>query len=172
MKPKKIFILGTVGSGKSTLAKELSKKLKIKHYDLDDVFWTKKFNQKRTEKERDKLLLKICKKKSWIIEGVYTDWIEKGIKKSDLVVLLKIPFRVLLYRITKRTLKREKSKLKGKERYNENFKDYLNLLRAAKRYPKKSYLQHKELVDKHKVNFIVIQKNKEIKNFIKEIEIK
>jgi len=170
MKPKKIFILGTVGSGKSTLAKELSKKLNIKHYDLDDVFWTKKFNQKRTEKERDKLLLKICKNKSWIIEGVYTDWIEKGIKKSDLVILLKIPIITLMYRITKRTLKREKSRLKGKEKYNENFKDYVNLLKAAKRYPKKSYLKHKELVDKHKVNFIILKNNKDIKKFIKEVE--
>jgi adenylate kinase family enzyme len=170
---KRIFVLGTVGSGKSTLAKKLSEILEIKSYDLDDIFWSNKFNKKRNEKLRDKKFLQIINKKSWIIEGVYGDWIESGIKKSDLVIILKIPFIKLGYRITKRTLLREKSKLKGNNVYKDNIKDYFNLLKAAKNYYKKShkrgYFKHKELIDKHKINFIELKSTKEINKFLLEL---
>jgi adenylate kinase family enzyme len=168
--PKKIFILGTIGSGKSTLAKQVSEKLKIKHYDLDDVFWTRKFNEKRREKDRDKKFRKLCDKRKWIIEGVYSTWIEYGIKKAEMVLLLKIPKRSLWWRITKRTLKKEKSKRFGEKRYKENFKDYLGLLKAANKYYKKKftrgYYRHKELIDKHKVEFIILKNNKQVNEFI------
>ena len=35
----KIYIIGPVGSGKTTLSKHLSKKYKIKRYELDKVVW-------------------------------------------------------------------------------------------------------------------------------------
>lgn len=174
MRPKRIFILGTVGSGKSTLARKLSEKLKIKHYDLDDIFWTSKFNKKRSGKERARRLSNLIKKDRWIVEGVYADWIEKGIKRSNLVILLKVPFNVLFYRITKRTINKEKSKLKGEARYKENFKDYLGLVKAAFRYnidinPKHGYSKHKELVGKHKVSFVVIRNNRELNKLLRDI---
>ena len=37
--PKKIHIIGSVASGKTTLAKELSRKLAIPYYELDNVVW-------------------------------------------------------------------------------------------------------------------------------------
>ncbi len=173
MKPKRIFIIGTIGSGKSTLAKKLSSILKIKHYDLDDVFWTNKFNKKRSEKARDTKFKNLCNKKEWIIEGVYSTWIEYGIKKADLVVLLKIPKTSLFWRITKRSLKREKQKQLGKKRYNQNFKDYIGLLKAMNRYYNKNfdrgYYKHKELIDKNKVKFVILKTNKDIDNFFEDI---
>jgi adenylate kinase family enzyme len=160
---KKIFILGTVGSGKSTLANQLSEKLRINHYDLDDVFWENKFNKKRSEQEREKEFNKIINKDSWIIEGVYTAWIEEGIKKSDLVILLKVPLSTLASRITKRSIKNK----------GESFKGYAGMLKAARNYYKKThkrgYFKHKELVGKHNINFIMLRKGKEIKEFIEEI---
>jgi len=61
MGPQKIFVLGTIGSGKSTFSKKLSLILKIKHYDLDDIFWTNKFNKKRSEGARDGAVLNLYK---------------------------------------------------------------------------------------------------------------
>jgi len=174
MVTKKIFILGTVGSGKSTLAKRISNKLKIPTHDLDHIFFAKTFNKKRNEKSRDKKFKELCKKKEWIIEGVYSTWIEYGIKKADLVILLKIPKKVLFWRITKRTLKREKSKKLGKERYQENFKDYLKLLRATKNYYNKKftrgYYKHKELINTNKIKFVALKNNKQINEFLKKLK--
>ncbi|WP_440338356.1 shikimate kinase [Lysinibacillus sphaericus] len=39
--PSKIHIIGSVGSGKTTLAKELSAKLNIPYYELDNVVLVK-----------------------------------------------------------------------------------------------------------------------------------
>jgi len=173
MKPNRIYILGTIGSGKSFLAIRLSKILNIPHYDLDDIFFAKKFNIRREEKERDRLFKKLCNKKKWIIEGVFSLWIEEGIKKSDLVVFVNPKTLVLLYRTIKRYIKREKSKIKGKERYQENLKDLFGLVRAIIRYKRKNfgrgYYKHKELIDKHKVDVIYLKNNKEVKKFLKDI---
>lgn len=164
-KIKKIFILGTVGSGKSTLAKKISRLTRVKHYDLDDIYWTDKINIRREKKERRKLLERIFRKNEWIVEGVYVDDIDKGIKKSDIVILLNPSLITLIWRISKRMIKREKSKEIGTKRYNENLKSFFELLKTAWNYKKKSnqkgFYAHKKIISKEKVRYIIIHK----KNF-------
>jgi len=115
----------------------------------------------------------LCKKKKWIIEGVYSDWIDYGINEADLVVLLKIPKTSLFWRVTKRTLKRERQKQLGQERFEQNFKDFVGLLKAINKYYKKNYdrgyYKHKELIDKNKVKFAILKTNEDINNFFKGI---
>ncbi|MNR10461.1 topology modulation protein [compost metagenome] len=69
--PRKIHIIGSVGSGKTTFARNLSHKLNIPHYELDNVVWKRAYPRdiKRTEEERDGLLRTIINSSSWIIEG-------------------------------------------------------------------------------------------------------
>lgn len=172
--PNRIYIIGTVGSGKTSLANKLSNILKIKHYDLDNIFWKKQYNIKRDNQEREKLFNDLCNKKKWIIEGVYSSWIEEGIKKSDLIILLDIPLHTLFWRVTKRTITREKSKKFGKDKYKESLSGYLGLLKAIIRYKNKKHLtgyyKHKELIDKHKVNFVVLKNKKEVEEFLAKME--
>jgi adenylate kinase family enzyme len=172
MKQNRIYILGTIGSGKSFLANRLSKILNIPCYDLDDIFWLNKFNKKRNKMERNQLFQKLCNKKEWIIEGVYSTWVEEGIKKSDLVIFLDINTLTLLYRTIKRYIKREKSKKKGKDRYQENLKDLLGLIKAIIKYKRKNYdrgyYKHKELIGKHKVDVAYLKNKKELNRFLKD----
>ena len=54
--PKKIHIIGSVGSGKTTLARQMSKKLNIPYYELDNVVWKRQKGHKdirRSEQERE-----------------------------------------------------------------------------------------------------------------------
>ncbi len=129
--------------------------------------------KKRNYKSRDKKFRELCDENKWVIEGAYATWVEYGIKKTDLVVLLKIPKKNLLWRITKRSIKREKEEKIGKEKYHQNFRDYLQLIKATLRYyvrkDGRGYLKHKELIEKNKVDFIILKTNKEINNFLKEI---
>lgn len=171
---ERIYIVGTVASGKSFLAKKLSSILKIKHYDLDDIFWGSKFDEKREEKERDRLFKNLCRKKKWIIEGAYSTWIDYGIKKSDMVILLDTRIHVVLWRVIMRTIKREKSRQKGSSRYQENWGDLIGLIKAVLKYKKKGgydrgYYKHKEVIEKHKVNFIHIKNKKQMNKFLKDI---
>jgi len=166
----RIYILGTVGSGKSSLAKRLSKLLGASHYDLDNLVWTKTLRKKFSEKTRDKKFNNLIKKRKWVIEGAYSrKWIEKGIKKSNLIILLKPSFKKLLFRITKRFLRR-----KSCGRNWESWKDYVGLLNAGKDYNKKGadtgYYRHKKMIDKHNVNFVVIKNNRQLKEFLNNLK--
>jgi adenylate kinase family enzyme len=169
MKIKRIYILGASGSGKSFLSKKISKALRILVYDLDDLFWKhgseRKYDIKRDEKERNKLLEKITKKDKWIIEGCYSSWIEDSIRKSDLVIWLDPPFHTLAYRLILRFLKRKILISK------DGLKDLGLLLKYAKNYHVKNqpagYYKHKELIEKNNLNFIYIKNKKELKKLLK-----
>ena len=165
-----------MGSGKTTLANKLSKKLNINHYELDDIYWKRKYDLKRTNLECEKRLEKISKKKKWIIEGVYSKWIEPGIKESDMVVWLDPPFFKLVYRIIFRKLKRRKRKgfvdkwddvfLMIKNNYG-----YVNAKHdnAEDNWGSKTRTQQRELIHKHKIKHVFLKNNKEIKDFLKAI---
>jgi len=168
MKPTKIYILGTSGSGKSTLANQISKILKIKTYDLDNIFWYKKYTKKRNiEKRKEKLKQLLKGKKKWILEGIYTDWSENAIKKADLIIWINTPRHVISWRIFKRHLKRRKEG-------NETLKDCLNLIKYAIGYKKNTksagYESHKKIIKNHKKEVIVLKNKKGIKKLISNLK--
>ncbi|MBS3172528.1 AAA family ATPase [Candidatus Woesearchaeota archaeon] len=162
MKINKVYVLGAPGSGKTFLAKKLCRILNIEYFDLDDIFWEKKYSVKRDEDERDRLLQKIVKKKQWIVEGVYTSWTGEVVKDSDLVIWLDSPTHVLMWRIFSRYLKK-----KDKESLNST----LTLLNYVRNYRKKGqdsgYFKHRKLIEKHDVNFVYIKNKEEVNNFLK-----
>jgi adenylate kinase family enzyme len=103
--PLKIHIIGSVGSGKTTLARKLSNKLRIPHYELDNVVWkrNKPRDIKRTDEERDQLLSTIIHSKTWIIEGAhYNEWIFQSFNNADLIIFLDTDNSKRKYRIIRR----------------------------------------------------------------------
>lgn len=166
---KKIRIIGTCGSGKSYLAKELSKKLKIPHYDLDDIFWKKKYTKRREEKEMKKMVNKTMKKNKWIIEGIqyYNHNIEKTFKKADLILWLKTKTTTSCYRIIRRYITRKNEK-------QENAKNTLKLLKSPILYnlniKSKSKKTHREISNKYKKKLIILKNKKQINEFLKSIK--
>jgi adenylate kinase family enzyme len=163
---KRVHIIGTSGSGKSFLAKKLSNLLKIKVYDLDDLFWKRKYNIERDEKERIKLLKNITKKNKWIIEGVYSSWVEDSIKRSNLIIWLDPPAHILSYRLILRFFRRKEFK------ELEGWKGLRLMLKYAINYHKKKqaagYYLHKGLIEKHKASFVYIKSKKELNKFLED----
>ena len=104
---KRILILGSSGSGKTYFGKILSKKLKIKQYDLDDIHYKRKFDISRTKEEKKKVLDKISKRPSWIITGVRFSWIDCAIKRADKIIILQRNVFIESYRVIKRFIKRK-----------------------------------------------------------------
>jgi len=136
-KLKKIHILGGSGAGKTYLSKKLSKELNIKKYDLDNIVWSKKskyydIQVPITEKHNE--LNKILQNNSWIIDGVYYDWVFESFKKADLIILLKPSVFLRDFRVIKRFVLKKLGLYKtGKK---ERLKDLISLLKWNHYYEK------------------------------------
>ena len=164
---ERIYIIGNSGSGKSYLANKLSEKLNIPHFDLDDVFWKKKYSIQRTEDEKKLLLSKIIKdNETWVIEGLFVSFTDEAIKNATEIIWLDININILTWRI----IKREFIKIiKGKN----NFKNVFELIKFVRRYNDEEngyYFKIKKLLEKHEVKFILIKNKKDFKNYLKKLE--
>ncbi|UPW81427.1 AAA family ATPase [Lysinibacillus sp. Ag94] len=101
----KIHIIGSVASGKTTLAKELSTKLNIPYYELDNVVWIRQNSGdiRRTDQQKVDYLHNIILTNAWIIEGVHNeDWVAQSFLNADLIIFLDTNYFIRIYRIIKR----------------------------------------------------------------------
>jgi adenylate kinase family enzyme len=169
MNPKKIHIIGGCGSGKSYISKKLSKKLNIPYFDLDDVFWDNKqrtMGIERNPAKRNKKLLNIINKKKWIIEGIFISFTKPSFKKADLIVVLKPSTFTLIFRITKRFIKRKLGIEHSKKK--ETLKEFTKLLKFTKIYYKTKFKETLEILKPYQNKTIIITKS----NFTKKDIIK
>ena len=158
----RIYILGTVGSGKSFLGNRISKGLGIKHYDLDDIYWERKYSKRRNKKKRMEKLKRIIKKDLWVIGGGYGSWVSEAIKKSDVVIILDCTLTILVWRVFKKLIK------------NGRIGDFSKLVRYTKKYKKSrgssyGFKYHMKLIRKNNPNYILIKNNKQLNEFLKEL---
>lgn len=161
MRPSKIYIIGCLGSGKSFLGKKLSEKSGVEHFNLDDVVYLDKNFNKREEKERDIILEKIIKKKSFIMEGVYTkDWILPAIEESSLIIYLDITPLTRLYRFIKRNIKQGTLRQKG------FFGRSLLVLGFKYKETDRTKTKYERLLKPYQDKMTIIKSEKEVNYFI------
>ncbi|WP_400241518.1 DNA topology modulation protein FlaR [Niallia sp. JL1B1071] len=133
--PTKIHIIGSVGSGKTTLAKELSIKLQLPYYELDNVVWLRKDNGdiRRSEKEREKFLYAIVQTDKWIIEGVHSeDWVSSSYLEADIIIFLDTNYFIRTLRIIKRFIKQKVGLEKA--HYQPTFKIFFKMFQWNKHF--------------------------------------
>ncbi len=120
----KIHIIGGPGSGKSYAAKKLLSLLKIPCFDLDDLMWDRKANRygvKTPKSIRDRRFKKILKRNSWIIEGVYYQWVSDSFPQADIIIILNPSKYLRDWRIIKRFILRKIGLIKSKKEPIGNF---------------------------------------------------
>lgn len=159
---KRILIIGDSCRGKSTMADLLSKNLNIKHQDLDDFFYIKKFTIRRKKTEQLELVKTFLKENNeWIIEGTTRDMMSLCLKDADIIIHLW--FKSVLEQlicITKRSFQRK-----------EDFRPYLDLCYTTilKRYKlgkkNKGKLSVKELIAEYSYKVIDLNSWKDIEKF-------
>ena len=168
---KKIFIIGMSGSGKSTLAKQISNILKIPVFELDDIFWIKKYTKQKSD---DNCLIELKKhlkeNDSWIVEGVY-DWAKIAADKADLVISLNYGINTATYRIIKRWFF-------NKRKNNETIKELYGLIKYQRAYKKvrpnkiySTYEKHKSVISGNEHKLIEIKTKKDLKKLIEKLKI-
>ncbi len=167
MKLEKVFILGSAGSGKTNLAYKLSKKLKIKIFELDNIVFDLKKYIRLEESVRDKQLKTILKRKRWIIEGAYSKpWAYPIMKKADYILILDVKPIIAKKRIFLRYLKNKIVKSRRPER----LKDLIELFGFIDKSDLKIIVKKIKRINRNYKNKIVILRKKQINNFIKDLK--
>jgi adenylate kinase family enzyme len=168
MKYKKILIWGGCGHGKSTLAKEISKRINIPQYDLDNLTFNKEHTQKVTDFIRDKRLKELLKNEKWVIEGAYVgEWMHQAIKDCDLILILNISPLIAQKRVLVRFIKRKLGIEKGN---GGPLRDLLRILGYARNYCKDHLVKQKELIKKFKKKAMIIKNKTQINEVLKNLK--
>ncbi|MFJ5758680.1 DNA topology modulation protein FlaR [Neobacillus sp. NPDC093182] len=166
--PRKIHIIGSVGSGKTTLAKELSVKLQIPYYELDNVVWKrhKSGDIRRTEDDREVFLNTIIHSEGWIVEGVHNeDWVKNSFQNAELIIFLDTNYAIRTYRIIKRFVLQKLGV--EKSNYNPTLKIFLKMFKWNRYFEEvgKPNFFNKFAVYHDKI--LIVTKNDDIKNHFK-----
>lgn len=100
---QRILILGTPGAGKSTLTTQLAKHMHLPAVRLDQLFWVDDQHTITTDELLEKLQ-PILATDEWIIDGNYASTLSQRLPRTQLVILLKVPRLVAIWRVIKRYL--------------------------------------------------------------------
>lgn len=113
-RPSRVLVSGTSGSGKSTLARQIARLLDLRYTELDSLFhgpgWTP---QPDFEKQVDVF----TSGPRWACEFQYDAVRPMLLDRADLMVWLDYPHRVVMRRVTTRTVVR---RLRREELWNGN----------------------------------------------------
>lgn len=126
----KLLILGASGTGCTTLGDNLSKRLKIPHFDGDDYYWIKTdppYTTKRELPQKQELLKKdVSNHESWVFSGSPESWAPFVLPMLTATVFLYSPWPIRKARITKREIDRFGDRvLPGGDMYEKHM-EFLN----------------------------------------------
>lgn len=101
---EKIVIIGCCGGGKTTLAYQLSKKLSIEVYDLDDHFWHAGWVVTPDDRWQE-IQHELVGRDRWIISGTYRSTLDIRIAAADTIIFLDLPLWLCFWRVVKRKVR-------------------------------------------------------------------
>ena len=100
------MVVGNSGSGKTTLARALATHMSCDHVELDSLFHRPGWTQATTEEFRSALAPRI-KADHWVVCGNYMSKVaDMTWPRADTMVVFDFPRRVVMWRVTKRTIRR------------------------------------------------------------------
>ena len=102
---RRISVVGTIGSGKTTFAHKTSKLLQVPHIELDALHWEPNWTEAPNDLFRERVKQSL-EGDSWVVDGNYHQVRDIVWGHADTVVWLDYPFRTIITRLTRRTLRR------------------------------------------------------------------
>ena len=112
----RISVVGTSGSGKTTVASEIARRLNIRHVELDALHWKPGWTEASLDEFR-RQVDETTSEESWVVDGNYSKVRDIVWGKAETVVWLDLSFRVVFWRILRRTISRI---LTGEELWSGN----------------------------------------------------
>jgi len=102
---RRISVVGTIGSGKTTFARKTSQLLSVPHVELDALHWEPNWVEASNNLFRERIKQSLLGN-SWVADGNYHQVRDIVWSKADTVVWLDYPFRTIIARLARRTLRR------------------------------------------------------------------
>ncbi len=166
-KLKKIHIIGPAGSGKTYTSIKLSRILKIKASELDNFFWDNTdntYSRRSSSEVRNVSLKKVLKNDSWIIEGVYYDWVIESFQKADLIILLEPSFMLCTFRMVIRFIMERVGVIRHNKK--ETFSGFIKTIIRNKQYYELFLPEIISILHKYNNRFVTFTKGDDAVKYI------
>lgn len=162
---KRVIVVGTSGSGKTTVAGQIAVTLGIHHIELDSIHWQPNWTELPDEEFIDKVKKEIDRE-SWVADGNYKPVRDLLWRNADTLVWLDLPFRVVFWRVLRRTIKRvwtrERLWNDNIERLSALFGNYAMPLWVIKTYRRRKR-EYSELTAHPEYNHLQVHQLKTVK---------
>ena len=104
---RRVVVYGTTGSGKTTVAARIAECIGVPHIELDAIFWLPDWTQKPPEEYKAEVSALLEEyHDGWVCDGNYSALREPTLPQADAIIWLRLPFRVIYWRLLKRTFRR------------------------------------------------------------------
>jgi len=102
---RRIIVWGPTGSGKTTVAAHIAGCLGIYHIELDAIAWLPAWVMKPFDEYRADILEVLNEhNEGWVCDGNYSEVRAITLPQADTVIWLRLPYRVVFWRVLKRTV--------------------------------------------------------------------
>ncbi len=173
---RRIIVNGPTCSGKTTLAANIAQKINIPHIEIDAIYWKPDWEETPVEELRAVIMAAIEKNPGgWVIDGNYSRTRDLTLPLADTVIWLQFPFKVVFWRLLKRTIARciDKKPLWGTnyETWRQAFFSRDSLLLYLITHWKK-YRRIGQIIDSipHNASVIRLRSSREVAEFLAGIE--
>jgi adenylate kinase family enzyme len=104
--PQRIAVIGPTAAGKTTLARALAARLDFPHVELDAIYHQPGWTPLPTNEFRAQVA-EVVSQSRWVIDGNYQSELQDLVlARADTVVWLRMPRRLVMRQVLRRTTKR------------------------------------------------------------------
>lgn len=171
---KRVVVIGTGCSGKTTLAYQLSQLMRVKHIELDAMYWLPNWIP-RTDDDFRMLVEEAVAADQWVLDGNYGKTGDIVWSRATALIWLRYPFHVLFSRALLRTKHRVFDKQMLYSGNRETFRHALRRLSSILFWVE---IRHRngrysrllqEYQDKH-LQIFVFRSPAEVNRFLSQVE--
>jgi len=102
---KRVVVIGTSCSGKTVFARGLARRLKVRHVEIDSIYWGPNWTPTPKEEFRS-LVSEALGPEAWVSDGNYSAARDILWARATTLIWLRYPFHVVAWRALSRTLRR------------------------------------------------------------------
>lgn len=102
---KRVAVIGTSCSGKTTFAAQLAQLMRVKHIELDAIYWLPNWIPRPPDEFRTLVEEAICAEQ-WVLDGNYSRTRDMVWSRATALIWLNYPLPVVVYRALRRTTQR------------------------------------------------------------------